>query len=869
MQLYFGVVEDRADPLKNGRCKVRVVGLHTHDKTLLPTKDLPWAIQISNNSASMNGIGESLTGLVEGSTVAVMFADEDLQIPIILGSIPGIPQVLSKLIDASTDDVEINLDDSVDDTVDAPVSEAPTKVDPSNVVPKEGAPGFGPLVQAMDEAGITSKYARASILGICQVESNFKTNAENLNYSAQGLLATFPSTFKGDLNLAKSVERKPQNIAELIYGPVRGKGRELGNTIIGDGYLYRGRGYVQLTGKANYAKYSSAAGVDLVNNPDALLDETISSKVTVAYFLDRVKTNQNDPNYYASAVKAVGNNRKDIAEKKYNAYLYYLGDSGTLDQTDKTTDVSKSQNQHSSMINGIPKDRVDFKDYGFSDPNYKYPLKSHLKEPDTNRLARGRFTGTVTERKDKSKKINVPVADGSIWNQPDVPYNAQYPYNHVYETESGHVQEFDDTPGNERIHTYHRKGTFEEIDSNGTKVTRIVGDNYEIIDRNGFLFLAGDYNVTATGNMNLLSESNANIKIYGNANINVHGSASTNVAGDYNLNVGGVIRMKASRINVETSNWNLKADKLTETADGDASYYWNGDIHRFVGADTYNRHDIGTDYSCPSDPPRDSDLDCGDVDEASSSGLGSTVGRLTPANPKFTRLVTPLRNADKVFIFESPEELVGAKVPEVKDEMPEKQATPSETIKPVPVKPVPATCEMFKTMETFDKSMVLHTDSTGYKWTLGKLLNGKTLKEATVKGVKYTKADIVCNLKQLAENILGKVNEKVGQVDKAWFLTSCYRNEIPAGGSATSQHLSGQAADIVIGNNFNYQGTYDWAKDFSTNLPYDQFILEYLDSGGARKNWIHMSYVPEGGRRQILTFLNHKTATKGSLKKLA
>ena len=74
MNFYYGVVENRADPLQLGRCQVRVVGLHTHDKSLLPTADLPWATPIQSvTSAAMNGIGWTPVGPVEGTSVIIFF----------------------------------------------------------------------------------------------------------------------------------------------------------------------------------------------------------------------------------------------------------------------------------------------------------------------------------------------------------------------------------------------------------------------------------------------------------------------------------------------------------------------------------------------------------------------------------------------------------------------------------------------------------------------------------------------------------------------------------------------------------------------------------------------------------------------------
>lgn len=92
-QVFTGVVESRDDPLKMGRCKVRIVGIHTDDKTILPTESLPWAMpMLPITSAGMNGIGSSPVGPVPGSYVAIKFMDEHMQTPIMMGTIPVIPQ---------------------------------------------------------------------------------------------------------------------------------------------------------------------------------------------------------------------------------------------------------------------------------------------------------------------------------------------------------------------------------------------------------------------------------------------------------------------------------------------------------------------------------------------------------------------------------------------------------------------------------------------------------------------------------------------------------------------------------------------------------------------------------------------------------
>ena len=88
-----GVVEDRVDPLMLGRCRVRILGYHTDDKTEIPTNSLPWAtIMQPTTSAALSGMGTTPLGPVEGTWVIGFFRDgEDAQDPVIMGTIGGRP----------------------------------------------------------------------------------------------------------------------------------------------------------------------------------------------------------------------------------------------------------------------------------------------------------------------------------------------------------------------------------------------------------------------------------------------------------------------------------------------------------------------------------------------------------------------------------------------------------------------------------------------------------------------------------------------------------------------------------------------------------------------------------------------------------
>ena len=98
-QYFFGVVEDRQDPLKMGRVRVRAFGVHTEDRSKIPTESLPWATPIMPyTSASISGIGESPTGPVEGTWVFGFFVDgKQLQQPMIMGTLAGAPEAYNDL----------------------------------------------------------------------------------------------------------------------------------------------------------------------------------------------------------------------------------------------------------------------------------------------------------------------------------------------------------------------------------------------------------------------------------------------------------------------------------------------------------------------------------------------------------------------------------------------------------------------------------------------------------------------------------------------------------------------------------------------------------------------------------------------------
>jgi hypothetical protein len=101
---WTGVVEDRDDPEKLGRCRVRIFGFHTDDITLLPTSDLPWALPLQSvTSAATSGLGQTPVGIVPGTWVVGWFLDgEEAQRPLIIGTLAGVPEKQPEAIKKQT-----------------------------------------------------------------------------------------------------------------------------------------------------------------------------------------------------------------------------------------------------------------------------------------------------------------------------------------------------------------------------------------------------------------------------------------------------------------------------------------------------------------------------------------------------------------------------------------------------------------------------------------------------------------------------------------------------------------------------------------------------------------------------------------------
>ena len=1011
MNVYYGVVENRQDPLKLGRCQVRIVGLHTHDKAFLPTVDLPWATPIQPiTSAAMNGIGQSPLGPVEGTAVIVMFADEEYQQPIILGSLGGIASRPGNVDadDAGGIDVQPKLKDIELYTIDGPVTgnvltfedtdsgrtnltsqltanmgvegygitagtrivsiDSGTQITissrvvdyrkniitftpvPSNIaalnasrianavsnpvipsgsteaVPAPAATpvntdiptipppnttndvtkstnGIRALISACDRLGMTTKEQKCALLAIAGGESKWIPQKEGYIYRYPNIKRVFSFLTEEEAQRYSRANTKGitrEEFFSVVYGPTKRGRNFLGNRTDEDGGKYYGRGFIQLTGRANYERYQRLAAqngvtVDIVNNPDSLDDDIETSALIAALYIKDTVVDRNlapanaHPDFFLAARRAVGVNAGNGYAKKAEYYEYFYGQTaGNTAEKDAAPPVASPPTDFTGTPGpSLNAENAASNSTGFRDPNNKYPLEEYINEVDTNRLARGIIEGTVVERKDKVRIRSVPKGIvGGTWSQPEVPFGAEYPYNKVYETESGHIQEFDDTPGQERIHTYHRSGTYSEIDSNGTQVNYIVGDNYVLMERNGNIHIAGECNITVDGNTNIFARTDANIEVANNATlqvgnnlvVGVHNDVDMSVGGNYKVNVVGDYSVQAANINSKATgdivsqavtghfvkgqtvsqqavdSMNIKAATLNQEASGSMDILAGGTMNVDYSAGHFGEGAAGAseakDIETFELPPPEAGVP-----------QFKTFGDLVPPERKFEQLATN----------ETPEEF---NTPEGRRQSSEIQRAadpnaPAPTTEEAAAPPsggadrvIPVNCNIIYNTTNFTNDYTLSQN-----FSLGMLIDGgvngrhKLIDQMIPEGntdKMFTVQEIVCNLAQHAQNVLEPLLEILPQgiagYNRYWKINSGYRLQ-----QGRSDHRKGRAIDIGLiypSLQEKIDATYEFVQNMERIVPYDQLILEYRRPTSV---WIHCSYNAESRRKMAFTMLNDST----------
>jgi GH24 family phage-related lysozyme (muramidase) len=779
---YIGIVEDRDDPLMLGRVRVRVLGLHTHDKALLPTQDLPWAYKVQpTTSGAMNGIGTAPVGVVEGTCVIIQYLDSDRQQPFVVGTLGGIPSKTQTVLETyelkgtvtSSDGTPITTEDGT------PVTTEKTPEEVQNSFPARAASEFTTsetLIEYLkgkegfsatpykDSAGVwTIGYGTTFINGVAVTESTPAITREvGIAYVRERIKNEFEPAVKNSIRvpITQGMFDACVDFAYNLGGGRFRKSEILSSLNSGD---YE-------TAAANFLKYNKAKNAK-TGQLEVLAGLTSRREYEKNLFLrDGVPTKTGE----------LKETPQSIQEQETQQ-----AQTGTT-----TTEISRG------LFTG---------ETGFVDPNKKYPLETHYDEPDTNRLARHqKIRNTIVYTKELAEHKGVTMANGKgTWDQSPTPYNAKYPFNNVWQSESGHVFEFDDTKDRERVHLYHTKGTFMEIDHNGTRVNRVVGDSYEIFERNGYVHVVGNVNVTVNGAKTLRVENTLDLEVHGTTTINLHSNAKLNVAGNLDITSGGNMNFHAGgNINMHASgNWAADASRV--------------DLNS------------GVAQSLPT-----------------ISSIGGTDAEISP-------LTVNTRKEEAGTVYETPDDGTPAQVEAYKNERIANATATKEELEAKPAIEETAKVEKNKVEEKlgpcgipegkkdFEPSMKLSK-----YFTVGDLTDGGSRKIKDNVGLRAD--EIFCNLKALCENVLDPLKEKYPNMR----INSGLRLE-----NTSSQHNRGQAVDVSFPG-LTRADLYTRALELQQIIPHDQMLLEYLTPGG--NGWIHISFTTTNNRQQVFTMNNHK-----------
>lgn len=832
-QFFYGVVESRSDPLKLGRCKVRVVGVHTENTALLPTKDLPWAIPLQPiTSASMSGIGQSPTGVVEGSWVICFFRDgESYQEPIMIGTVAGIPESKNQslhdpyggsantIYDGVSDLVDIDADiegratdtsSEVDDLIldhrnalttgnvlvqtDGTGRRRPTEGETAHEVGSitaEGLEGnagtiktepvrgdqYGKysLASYMKEGESTSpKVARSPLLGFVN-ESQYKDE----------FLGMVPSTQQFNNKWKEVAAREPSRFDEAQ------RDYAVSTTVVPATNELRSQG-VDLSSRGPavqeliFSVHMAEGGVESINKALSNVELSTMSDAEVIQTVQESRKKKASPE------------QRERIEREQQKMVRAAGDDGPLSKEEVDNIKRKSPDSKVAASGVTPPSTIPQNEKpGFQDPFDLYPRKKWIGEQDTSRLARNEKTDqTILRSKRQTLIKGVGIAGGGSWSEPQSPYNATYPLNHVYQSESGHVQEFDDTPNAERIHVYHRSGSFTEYHPDGTVVFKSVKDSFQITVKDQNVYVGGNCNITVKGDANIYSQGMMNLESDGdmiirsgsNLLLGAEGKVEVVANADLHLGAGGNIHEGASNIMMNCS-WfpsNISA--------GDHA----------VGSIQVQVYD--DDETVPT---------IREEEEDSAMNEAMAEGSIPAPSPK----------------NKAPSKGAGGKLIS-------NQTTPNQAINSLERTPADE-----KEVRCHGQDAV-GSDPLSTNYQLADLTTSPILSKVSLQAQGgLTKCEIFDNLSALAKNVLEPVRKRYGT---NFVITSALRR---MGSNGKSQHPKGQAVDIQFPKLPPEEYVHRIEEISRIVADYDQMILEYH----GRNPVIHISFNKEGNRREKKT----------------
>lgn len=486
----------------------------------------------------------------------------------------------------------------------------------------------------------------------------------------------------------------------------------------------------------------------------------------------------------------------------------------------------------------------------FQDPNGEFPRCNYVDKPDTNKLATGDvfeledtiFTfklnaregegpplgGTFTDagvpedatRNEVDITLEIPTAfEGEPWDEPEPAWCTIYPYNKVFETESGHVVEYDDTEGHERIQIYHRTGTYIEIDQNGSVTRRTMGDSYNLIEKNSYTRIGKDATITIAAPQReegagvtedyptrlkiFVEEGSAEVEVMGDVRMKVHENMQMEVLKDFHL--------KARNITMEVADEEGERGKFSLTA---------GEIH--TDTEENHVHKVGGEWGLTA---------TGEIREQGSAirmnGLAPAESDPDPfAEIEPEEITIPLEREDCIL-----EELEWPEDPEEEIEIVEAPAFPAEFEADFVLPPIAEAAEAspfgagsITTINTEDISgLTIAPAATRISQTfsLGDLINVNVPAVAAAAGLET--GDFLVNLRELTVNTIEPI---AAQYPGTVVVGS---NNVPADEGFAVARSQGRAVSLQFTQNSmaDVPAIATW---ITNNVPYSQVQLQHFVS---------------------------------------
>ncbi len=602
---FFGVVEDISDPMKLGRARVRIFGIHPEDRQDVPTWSLPWAtVMMPTTSAGQSGIGTT-PQLIEGSWVFGMLLDgEKAQFPFVMGTIPG--------------------------------------------QHKGNAPGYGGAAasgstgsgsgEQTPRSGTNNSqtHGQSAVTGATPTQSNNPKVSANIsddgsylthkddgsvkfnNYQLKDFAPSYfskpqfrfhrPTAFAVD-KAASTLGKKLQiNSGWRTFGDPRrhptGHAVDISIRSMSPSEVYRFLSVMAQCGFNNFGIEYTYIHCDTTNHMPGTLyaypyqgAKTGSSSV----FNNRSSTGQLQHSEILKALEGAGWRRGrtrsfELSKNSGTGSGQPTGDNTApandiMNNAAQTMGMQRQQAATGSVTSDNNWNTLPFTRIGFKDPTNSYPRQDYRGVSAINQSARGLNDDVhqvAANAKEAGRIINFPVSfDKATFGEPANPYNAAYPYNHVISSRAGHMIEMDSTPNSERLNIWSPAGTYTEVDAKGSQVNKVTGDDVRISARNAYHGVKGDNNITADGEINIRAGTDLSTHADGSMHMLVRGDNEVQINGDFKLRIGQDYRLKCSKLYIE-------ADELHFIGNNGVSIRSGKDInmHAAGGINSYSKGDM-------------------------------------------------------------------------------------------------------------------------------------------------------------------------------------------------------------------------------------------------------------------------------------